>query len=395
MGTIRFRLTMWYAGLFLLAGFMLLSLNFALASQTFPPAEDPALRQRVANRIGFPSLAHPGGELGFRQGPGDPMRGLGFDRLVAETREELRLETLRRLLVQSTLALALMATASVGAGWLIAGRMLRPVSDITSTVGRISAGRLHERVALGGPRDELRELADQFDAMLDRLDVAFQAQQDFVANASHELRTPLAVIRAELDVSLRRPDVTQAQARESAEVIARATERAESLIAALLTLARADGPLEATVTVDLADVVDSVLAQAVPRAEAADIRIERALAPATVRGDRVLIERMVENLVANAIAYNVPGGSLRVDLNEGGDVTLRIANTGEAIDPASVNRLFDRFQRLESSRSRESGGYGLGLAIVRAVARHHGGEATGSALPGGGLEVVVRLPGCR
>jgi signal transduction histidine kinase len=413
MGTIRFRLTLWYAGLFLLAGIVLLTLVYVLVDRAFP-STDPNFLESVGDRPGVQLRRDVLEELGLFQPrnpgpgrPGDPPPNTRFQErelgavlaFLEEGRQEARDQALRTLVVQSSVALAAMLVLSVVAGWIVAGRMLRPVSNITDTVRRIGSERLHERVALAGPRDELKELADQFDAMLERLDEAFRAQREFVANASHELRTPLAVMRAELDVTFSDPEATTDDMRASAEVVQRAIQRAEALVTALLTLERADAPRTVSEPVDLAALARAVLDQRAEVARERGIELRPALQPATFEGDPVLMERLIENLVGNALAYNhppdgpTPVGWIEVDTHlEGETAVLRVANSGAAIDPSTAPTLFERFRRMDTSRSRETGGYGLGLAIVRAVAQHHGGEATARSLPAGGLEVTVRIP---
>jgi signal transduction histidine kinase len=394
MGTIRFRLTLWYASVFLLSGLALLLLVYVLVGRAFP-AQDPAFVDTVGQRAGVARLRDSLGEGSpfGRPPPRADGRELAVLELLEESRRTARDQALRQLVTQSSLALGLMSVASLGAGWLIAGRMLRPVSEIAGTVRRITAEQLHERVALDGPEDELKELADQFDAMLDRLDEAFRAQRDFVANASHELRTPLAVMRAELDVTYGDPNATPEEMRASAEVVRRAISRAEALVTALLTLERADAPLSSRTPVDLAERARGILDARASDAAARGIEVRTTLLAAPVEGDPVLLDRLIENLVANAIAYNLESGWIEVASGASeGVATLRVANAGAPIDPAAAEGLFERFRRLDDSRSRESGGYGLGLAIVRAVARHHGGEAHARALPGGGLEITVTIP---
>ncbi|MEX2032797.1 MAG: ATP-binding protein [Dehalococcoidia bacterium] len=410
MGTIRFRLTLWYAGLFLLAGIALLALVYILVDRAFPQT-DPNFVDRVGARPGVQLRRDVLEDLGLIPAPGSqrmpPARndGARFQEreigavlaFLDEGRQETRDQALQTLVVQSSIALAAMLVLSVAAGWIVSGRMLSPVSNITGTVRRISGERLHERVALDGPHDELKELADQFDAMLDRLDEAFRAQREFVANASHELRTPLAVMRAELDVTFSDPGATTEEMRASAEVVQRAIQRAEALVTALLTLERADAPRAVSEPVDLAALARSVLEQRAELARERGIDVRPTLRETSFRGDPVLVERLIENLIANAIAYNLPGpdsgGWIEVDTHrEGDNVVLRVVNSGALIDPDTAQALFDRFRRLDTSRSRETGGYGLGLAIVRAVARHHGGDAEARALPSGGLEVTVHIP---
>ncbi len=403
MGTIRFRLTLWYAALFALAGLVLLVAVYLLVARAFP-AEDPGFVDRLGNRPAVQGQRNALEDLGLlpRRGPGANQPPPRFEErqlqavldFVEAGRAEARDQALDTLVVQSSVGLVAMLAVAVLAGWVVAGRMLRPVSDITRTVGRISGERLHERVALQGPRDELKELADQFDAMLDRLDQAFRAQREFVANASHELRTPLAVMRTELDVTFADPDATTEDMRASAEVVRRAIDRSEALVAALLTVERADAPRTASERVDLAERVAGLLERWSAQAAERGIEVRRDLRPAAVAGDGVLLERMAENLLGNAVAYNLPSGgwvSVATAI-EDGEVVLRVANSGPVLVAEDVGRLFERFRRLDNSRSRESGGHGLGLAIVRAVARHHGGEAHAHALPEGGLQVTVRLP---
>lgn len=418
MGTIRLRLTLWYAALFLAAGVLLLVLVYVLVDRAFP-AVDPTFVERVADRPQASNARDTLEDLGVlppRRNQPRPPQGLGDERLAAviefveQGRVQAREDALDTLVVQSSLGLLAMAVLSVAAGWWVAGRMLRPVADITGTVRRISGdGLSRHRVSLEGPRDELKELADQFDAMLDRLDGAFRAQREFVANASHELRTPLAVMRAELDVTFDDPDASPEEMRESASVIRRAIGRSEALIAALLTLERADSPRQRSEAVDLAERTRGVVDQYAETARARGIDLRADLQAATVLGDPVLIERMVENLVSNAIAYNAPpegasagsagsaerpGASGWVEVavrRDGDEAVLRVSNSASDIDALTIDTLFERFRRLDTSRSRETGGHGLGLAIVRAVARHHGGDALARPVDGG-VAFEVRVP---
>ena len=408
MGTIRLRLTLWYSALFLAAGVLLLVLVYVLVDRAFP-AVDPTFVERVADRPQASGARVTLEDLGIlppRRNQPRPPQGPGDERLeavlefVEQGRVQAREDALDTLVVQSSLGLIAMAVLSVGAGWWEAGRMLRPVADITGTVRRISGDGLSQhRVSLEGPRDELKELADQFDAMLDRLDGAFRAQREFVANASHELRTPLAVMRAELDVTFDDPSASPEEMRESAAVIRRAIGRSEALIAALLTLERADSPRQRSEPVDLAERARGVLDQYAEQARARGIELRVDLHPASLLGDPVLIERMVENLVSNAVAYNAaPDGAgagagwVEVAVRrEGDEAVLRVSNSASDIDALTVDTLFERFRRLDTSRSRETGGHGLGLAIVRAVARHHGGDALARPVDGG-VAFEVRVP---
>lgn len=393
--TIRLRLTLWYGGFFLLAGALLVTLNFVLVSRSLTESRAD-LAPRVAERLGVSE-----GDLQLRALPPRPGRAGSADsapRIFIEdvfesVRAEVRSETLRQLLLQSGIALGVMAIISMGLGWVVAGRALRPLHDISATVRRISDRNLDERVALAGPRDELRELADQFDVMLERLQSAFEAQREFVANASHELRTPLAIMRTEIDVTFADDRMSQEDVRRMVEVVRRAIDRSERLIDSLLVLATAEGPVERSDRVDLGELARASLDQRSGHIAELELRLAVALGPAPVSGNGPLLERLVENLVENAIEHNVSGGMLAVTTETAdGEAVLRVANDGPVIAPDEAERLFDRFARLDRSRSRASGGYGLGLSIVRAIARSHDGTATASARDGGGLEVTVRLP---
>lgn len=296
---------------------------------------------------------------------------------------------------QFALALAGTLLLAIVLGWAVAGRALRPLAEITATARRVSQDRLDERIALGGPHDELRELADTFDDMLDRLAAAFASQRRFVANASHELRTPMTVLRAEVDVALADPDASVTELRAMGETVREATIETEQLLESLLTLARSEAGVDQRVAVDLG----AAVARAVDlrRDEAAErgiaLRVDApAEAPTLVDGDRRLLERLAANLVDNAVRHNVAGGWVRVALACDPDaVRLVVENGGDPIPDASAARLVEPFQRL-ARRGDGPPGAGLGLSIVRAVAIAHGGGVDVRARPGGGLTVTVRLP---
>lgn len=286
---------------------------------------------------------------------------------------------------------------AVGAGVLMAGRVLRPLHRITGTARRIAESTehragLHERINLVGPRDELHELADTFDAMLARLDDAFASQRRFVADASHELRTPLAIDRTVLEVALARPDASD-DARQLATRLLGTTVRHERLLDGLLTLAHSDQGLAGRVPVDLAELAGHTLAQARPEATAAGIGLHDDLSPAPTTGDPVLLERVALNLLHNGIRHNSgPGGRVRIATRRvDGTAELCVDNTGPEVPPDTVPDLFEPFHRL-SRASTGRDGAGLGLAIVRSVTAAHGGTVTAAALPEGGLVVRVRLP---
>jgi signal transduction histidine kinase len=293
-------------------------------------------------------------------------------------------------------AFALVGTTLVSllAGWVVAGRALRPVARITATARRVAAkGDLGERIALEGPADELRELADTFDVMLERLDRTFASQRSFVANASHELRTPLAIMRAEIEERLDDPRASEAELREMAAVVHDAVARSEALITSLLTLARGQDALRRREAVDLAEVARAVVARSEPDAAARGINIEAACRQVHCRGDRDLLERLIANLVENGLRYNHAGGFVRLETERAAQTAvLRVSNSGEAVPAEAVPQLFEPFFRIDSSRSRDSGGAGLGLSIVAAVAATHGGTASAAARDGGGLVITVMLP---
>jgi signal transduction histidine kinase len=402
--TVRLRLTAWYASIFLLLGTALLAISYVIVSRNTSDFPVRVTKELVAGGA-VSTVAVPVGEDGVPTGkvlvpPGVPL--VGPDRTVLAKLENARKDAegkvggdvRRETMIEFALALGGTTLISVLAGWLVAGRALRPVGRITATARKVAAeGDLGERIALDGPADELRELADTFDAMLERLDRTFASQRSFVANASHELRTPLAIIRAEIDERLDDPSVTTAELREMATVVHDAVGRSEALITSLLILARGQAAVRRHDSVDLAELARTVVVAYEPAAAARGIGIETACQPVSCRGDRPLLERLCANLVENALRYNHPGGFVRIELSESDHrAVLRVSNSGQRIPDAVVPRLFEPFFRVDESRSRDSGGAGLGLSIVAAVAAAHGGEAAVAAREGGGLVVTVALP---
>jgi signal transduction histidine kinase len=359
--TVRLRLTLLYAGVFLLAGAALLTVSYMLVRNNL-----------TADHV----------DIG-----------------VSPTSEELRRaiqhevadDALHRLRVQYAIALAAMTALSVLLGWLVAGRALRSLQDITAAARRVSQDNLDERIALQGPRDELKELADTFDAMLERLQAAFASQRRFVANASHELRTPLSVMRTELEVTLADPHASNAELRTMAETVHDALNRTERLLQALLTLARSEGAVTRHDPLDLATAARLALEHTARDAQAAELDVAADLHPAPVRGDRRLLERLVANLVENAVAHNRPGGRVSVSTaTRDGHSVVEVVNDGDVLDPATLPRLLEPFQR--SDRGARGDGAGLGLSIVRSVAGAHGGDVTLAACTNGGLRATVTLP---
>jgi signal transduction histidine kinase len=391
--SIRLRLTLWYGALFLVAGFLLLSINYILVSRNFP-TERQNVRIAAVERLGLPvEVLNPGREL-FQPPPdfrGERGGGFGFGEVFDGIALEVRNETLKELVIQSSLALGMMAFVSVGLGWFVAGRMLRPVHEISATVREISDQQFDRRVELGGPKDELNELAEQFNVMLDRLQHAFEAQREFVSNAAHELRTPLTIIRTELDVA--DPQGSEEDRAASAAVLRRAVARSEELIDRLLILARADAGIETEERVSLPTLVDEALADLDTTIQQHTLEVRVTGESVEVPGDRVLLGRLVGNLIENAALYNREGGTIEVTLsNDTAGPRLVVANDGELIDRDEVDRLFARFARGERSRSRDTGGTGLGLAIVRAIALAHDATVTAEPRDEGGLTITVTWP---
>ncbi len=311
------------------------------------------------------------------------------DRLGAALQEAAR----ERVLQAGSVAFLLAVTATVLLAWVITGQVLRPLQEVTATARRLSAESLDERLRLPGPRDEVAELADTFDAMLDRLQAAFQAQRRFVANASHELRTPLAVLRTEVEVTLADPAADEAELRRMATVIRDATLRAEQLVDGLLVLARTEGStLRAREPADLATLAAAALRIIAPEAGSRGLRVTTRMAPALTVGDPPLLERVVGNLVENAVRHNVCGGWVEVCTAPAGQqATLQVSSSGGVVASGAVAALFEPFHRGGVARTSHDGA-GLGLSIVHAVVAAHGGTVHAEPVPGGGLAVTVHLP---
>ncbi|MFD4558918.1 sensor histidine kinase [Streptomyces sp. NPDC058469] len=382
--TVRWRLTLLYSSLFVVAGALLLAFTYLLYAHN-------EAGQAVST---FEGPRPVGGAPGV--GPdAAPM----VTAVVAAVREDQR----HQLLVEACIALAVMALASLALGWLMAGRVLSPLRAMTVSARRISADNLHERLAVPGPDDELKAVADTFDAVLARLEGAFEAQKQFVANASHELRTPLTLQQTIVDVTLADPDASVETLRAALARVRAAGQEQERLIDALLTLARSQRGLEARECVDLAAVVREWLPDA-DRSDAAlsdaGPRVEARLAFAPVLGDPQLIERLVVNLTDNAVRHNLPTGegswvSVWTGLDAFGRPGLRIENSGPVIAADQAAGLFEPFRRLGVERVGRAGrrdGLGLGMSIVAAVVAAHGGRVWAWTRPQGGLVVEVSLP---
>jgi signal transduction histidine kinase len=397
--TLRLRLTAFYGALFLASGFGLLAITYVLVSST-----DIACSFKQSP--GGPAVAVCGG-AGARLGA----NGGSTQRIVVGptglTQPQLKVQAglldtqrvaqqdaqLHQLLVNSGIALGVMAAASIGLGWMVAGRVLRPLRTITTAARHISATSLHERLALAGPDDELKELGDTFDDLIARLERSFDAQRRFVANASHELRTPLARQRTVAQVALADPDATVDSLRVAHERVLAAGAQQERLIEALLTLARGQAGRFKHEPFDLASLTGDVLLTRREEAEARGLDLREALASAPLVGDPRLVERLITNLVDNAILHNVANGHIGVTVGtRSGHAVLSIANSGPVVPVGEIDRLFQPFQRLEVERTGHGQGVGLGLSIVRAIAEAHDATLNVRSLPGGGLDVEVSFP---
>jgi signal transduction histidine kinase len=391
---VRLRLTLVYSGLFLAAGAALLAVTYGLVAQSLSTTPPPAAGSQASQYVDQALQACKSENL-------DPVAMAKCENVaeqslngVSKASEEFqRSRTLAHLLDYSLAALAAIVVTSAWLGWIVAGRALRPVHAITAAARRASEENLGERIALAGPDDELKELADTFDAMLGRLDAAFASQRRFVANASHELRTPLTVMRTAIDVTLAKPTRTPAQLETMAVEVRHAADRAEALIEALLTLARSDRGTEPREPLDVAVLAEDALDAAAPAIRAHPVTVQAVLEPAPAVGDPVLVERLVTNLIDNAVRHNVPDGWVQVATGtRAGMAFIDVANGGPLIPPELVPSLFEPFRRL-SDRAGSPDGMGLGLSIVRSVALAHRGYATARPRPAGGLEITVSLPG--
>jgi signal transduction histidine kinase len=378
--TVRVRLTLLYCGLFAVCGAILVAVTYGLLAANLPQSPDPTSPAPPD----FLAACKRATDLATVQ----KCKAAYQEGLVTGANSQ-REATLGHLLWYSLGTLLVVTLLAALAGWIVAGRVLRPVHRITEAARNASEENLATRLALTGPRDELRELADTFDDMLDRLEAAFVAQRRFIANAGHELRTPLTVMRTAIDVVLAKPDPTSTELIGMGHDVRSAVYHAQALIDALLTLARTDRGRFDDEAVDLATVTEDAIDASAPGAGAA--RLHTALAPALTSGDPVLLERLAANLIDNAVRYNVPDGDVWVSTSAAGaQVALTVENTGPPVAADAVGTLFEPFRRLHERTGDD--GFGLGLAIVNSIATAHGGRATAGSRPGGGLTVTVTMP---
>jgi signal transduction histidine kinase len=386
--SVRLRLTVLYGALFLASSAVLLGVTYVL------------VRRRYTNNFFVVTGTN-----------GDPINAITSTKVVPPfdvptvgpgviSKQDLTASAhhqtaaaLHQLLLNSGIALGIMAIASIWLGWLVAGRALGPLRTITNAARDISASNLHRRLALAGPDDEVKQLANTFDDLLERLEASFAAQRQFVANASHELRTPLTLGRTLVEVALADPDATVETLRATCERVLAAGEQQERLIEALLTLSRSQRGLDHHEPFDLAVLAADVLETRSRDAEPSGVRIDSALEPARASGDPRLGERLVANLVDNAARHNRDGGRVAVATGtRGGRSFLTIANTGPVISGGDLERLYQPFHRCNGVRNGDDGGLGLGLSIVQAIATAHGATLETRAQPSGGLDIEVTFP---
>ncbi|MFJ4962836.1 sensor histidine kinase [Streptomyces sp. NPDC088729] len=383
----RARLTALYGGLLVLAGVLLMGGVYLLVSEDL-----------YANVLMAVAPTVPAGAVqrGVEVAPALPTSALAETAVLQPGQYAMaqRVSTvagdaaLNQLLTVSAISLAAYSALSVAMAWWMAGRVLRPVGVITARARRLSGSNLHERLALKAPPGELKELADTFDGMLDRIEELVAARQRFAANAAHELRTPLAVQRAAAEIGLADDPSPEKVAWIRDKLIDTAAD-SEQLIEGLLLLAVSDEGLRRRERVALDETTAEVAGRLAAEAKTRSVTVEVSSRPVAVEGDAVLLDHLVHNLVANAVRHNHPGGTVRVTVGAGG---LEVSNTGPVVDPATVPLLFEPFRRAQARRHAPGEGAGLGLSIVASVARAHGGEASARANPGGGLTARVALP---
>lgn len=399
---LRGRLTLIYGGLFLAAGVTLLITTYLLFHQQLT---GQLLRQKVAwinpggteplpDKAGLPTKS----QVYVYTPDGRILSGADARTFMAEQAARLQDAASQSLLLFGGIALLIVGGLAVGLGWLVAGRVLAPLHRVRGAAERIAAAPtanhgLRERIALSGPDDEVKDLADAFDTMVERLDASFAGQQRFVANASHELRTPLALSRAMIELALHRKQ-TSPDLRRLAEDLLQVNARHETLINGLLVLAGIDNePLEVR-PVDLAEIVDHAVGDAATEAASAGVTVRTTAGPAPTVGDSLLLQRLAHNLVQNAIRHNVPEHGW-VDVRTGivdGRATLRVINSGPVVRAHQVPQLFEPFRRLDADRLAGRNGSGLGLSIVRSVVTAHRGRLDAEPAPGGGLDIQISLP---
>ena len=383
--TIRIRLTLLYGGMFLIAGILLLSIIYLLAAQALHDGGGGQSFQVTGTNIDISSQTCPQLDSATTNGQ--------LNDMLKQCNAVQRQHALDDLLSRSLGALLGLAIIAFAFGYAMAGRVLSPLGRITRTARAVAGSDLSRRIELDGPDDELKELADTFDDMLERLQRAFTAQQRFVGNASHELRTPLAINRTLLEVHLSDPGAP-VELQQLGKTLLATNERSEQLVEGLLLLARSDNQIIERKPVDLAEVATQAIDQVHGEAEAKGVVIRGERRQAVVQGNGVLLERIALNLVQNAVRYNVPeDGWVEVTTDvQHGQAVLVVSNTGPVVPAYEIDNLFEPFRRLRTERTGSDKGVGLGLSIVRSVARAHGGHIYAQPREGGGLVMRVTLP---
>ena len=373
--TARLRLTLLYSGLFMALGTVLIAIIFLLAGSASVSAGGSVAVAPVHVAEGSAAAA-----------PAAPIPiGIALHQHNAD---------IGRLLEVSWVVLVLTAMGSAVLGWFAAGRVLAPLRSITSTARMISAGSLHQRLAIAGPDDEFKQLGDTLDELLARLEASFESQRRFVANASHELRTPLTVERTLLQVALADPGASADELRATCEEVLAAGAEQERLLESLLTLASSERGLDRRDQLDLAVIADHALLAAESERKRRSLQVTTELAPAPTSGDPALVERLVANLIDNAVDYNADGGRIAIRTGiDAGAALLAVSNTGAVIAPGEIARLVEPFRRLGGARAADTDGHhGLGLSIVRAITLAHGATLDLQAPREGGLVITVRFP---
>jgi signal transduction histidine kinase len=379
--TVRGRLTLLYGGLFLTCGVALLAITYLLVAHTFP------VEHQTTARLGGESIA------GTLPNTTQPVTTRVSPSAMTAVIDHYRSADLHQLLVESGIALAIMIVFSIALGWVVAGRVLRPLRTITTATQRISEQNLHRRLALEGPNDELKHLGDTIDALLARLQNAFDAQRQFVANASHELRTPVTVGCTLLEMVLGDPHPTVESFRATCADVLESEQQQAKRIEALLTLAQGQAGLDQPQPVDLARITDHVLLTRRPEADDRQIDVRTILAPAAAAGDPELVERLIANLLDNALHHNTPNGHVELTTSTQADhAILTITNTGPIVPADALTQLFQPFHRLAAARTTHGEGIGLGLSIVQAIADTHHATIDAQPQPAGGLKISISFP---
>jgi signal transduction histidine kinase len=393
--TIRLRLTVVYAGLFLLSGAVLLGITYVLVDNVAPSGPQVLFggRSAAGALIGVSGAVQPGACVTAGGTPPNPALLQPCVTFLQRQVVAQRADDLNALLVDSGIALAVMTVGALGLGWLVSGRVLSPLRTITAAARTISASSLHQRLALDGPDDELKELGDTVDGLLGRLESSFAAQRQFVANASHELRTPLARQRTLAEVALADPDRSVASLEAAFGRVLAAGQQQEKIIEALLTLARSQRGLDQCELVDLAAIAGETTLARSAEAAAGGVTVTVQNCPVAFPGDVRLAERLVANLLDNAVRHNYRGGDVLVQTAlDRDEAVLVVTNSGPLIDQADVGHLFEPFRRGRERRTGGGDSPGLGLSIVYAIVAAHGASLWATTRPEGGLEIQVRFP---